>query len=56
MNQFLKAKVIQVVRGHNLHADFLATLVLLMTEEVPWIIKVELIAEPSINATAGVLV
>ena len=27
-----------------------------MTEELPWIIKVELIVEPSINATAGVLV
>ena len=55
MNQFLKEKVIQVARGQNRHADSLATLASSMTEEVPRIIYVELIAEPCINATIGVL-
>ena len=54
MNQFLKEKVIQVALGQNRHANSPATLALSQTKEVPWIIKVELITEPSINAVAGV--
>ena len=50
MSQFLKAKVVQVARGQNWHANSLATFVSSLTEEVPWLIKVELVAEPSINA------
>ena len=42
--------------GQNRHADSLATLVSSMTEDVPRIIKVELIAKPSINAAIGVIV
>ena len=44
MNQFLKAKVVQVARGHNRHVDSLATMVSSLTEEVPRLIKVELVA------------
>ena len=42
-------KVAQVGRAQNRHADSLATLASSMTEEVPRIIKVELIREPSIS-------
>ena len=54
MNQFSKANVIQVARGQNRHADSLATLASSLTEEVPQLIKVELVAEPSINTGVGV--
>ena len=54
MSQFTKAKVVQVARGQNRHADSLATSASSITEDVPWIIKMELIAEPSINAAISV--
>ena len=54
MNQFIKAKVIQVARGQNRHANSLATLASSMTEDVLRIIKVELISQPSIDAIIGV--
>ena len=41
----------QVGRTQNKHIDSLATLASSMTEEVPWLIKVELIKEPSISMT-----
>ena len=56
MNQFLKANVVQVAPEQNWHADSLAILASLMTKEVPWLIKVELMVEPSINAVVGVSV
>ena len=40
--------------GQNRHADSLATLASTMTEDVPRIIKVELIMEPSINTVTDV--
>ena len=43
-----------MARGQNRHADSLATLASTMTEEVPRIIKVELIMEPSINTVTDV--
>ena len=43
-----------MARGQNRHTNSLATLALSMTDEVPRMIKVELIAEPSINAAIGV--
>ena len=43
-----------MARGQNRHTNSLATLALSMTNEVPRMIKVELIAEPSINAAVGV--
>ena len=46
--------MVQVARGQNSHTDSLATLASSMIEEVPWIIKVELVAKPSINAMISV--
>ena len=43
-----------MARGQNKHADSLATLASAMTEDVPWLIKVELIMEPSINTAIDV--
>ena len=54
MDCFLSVRVVQVARGQNRHADSLATLASSLTEEVPRLIKVELVAEPSINAGVGV--
>ena len=42
--------------GQNRHADSLATLASAITEDVPQIIKVELITEPSINTATDVSV
>ena len=56
MSRFLKVNVVQMARGQNQHANSLATLASSMIEEVPRIIKVELMAEPSINIMVGVLV
>ena len=54
MDRFLSVKMVQVVRGQNRHVDSLATLVSSSTEGIPQLIKVELVAEPSIIAGAGV--
>ena len=51
-----EAKVVQVARGQNRYVDSLATLVSSLTEEVPWLIKVELVAKLSINTRVGVSV
>lgn len=54
MNRSLKAKVFQVARKENRHADSLAILASSLTEEVPRLIKAELVAGPSINIGVGV--
>ena len=54
MNQFLKVKVVQVARERNWHVDSLITLTSSLTEEESRLIKVELVAKPSINAKVGV--
>ena len=54
MGKFRTAKVVQVAWGQNRHADSLATLASAMNEDVPRIIKVELIMEPSINTVTDV--
>ena len=54
MDHFLNVKMVQVVRGQNRHTDSLATLVSSSTEGIPRLIKVELVAEPSISAGVGV--
>ena len=51
MGKFCTANVTQVARGKNRHADFLATLALTMAEDIPRLIKVELITESSIGTT-----
>lgn len=46
--------MVQITRGQNLHADLLATLASSLTEEEPWLIKVEVVTEPSIDAKTSV--
>ena len=45
-----------MARGHNWHADSLATLASSLTKKVPQLIKVEVVAELSIDAGVSVLV
>ena len=45
-----------MARGQNQHGDSLATLASSLTKEVPWLIKVEVVAEPSIDVMVGVSV
>ena len=54
MSQFQEVNVIQIVRGLNRHVDSLATLASLLTEEVPSLIKVEVVKEPSIDVRVNV--
>ena len=54
MDKFCTTKVVQVARGQNRHANSLATLASAMTEDIPQIINVELITEPSINTITDV--
>ena len=49
ISKFCTVKVAQVGRAQNKHADSLTTLASSMIEEVPRLIKVELIREPSIS-------
>ena len=48
--------MVQVARGQNQHADSLVTLASSLTEEVPLLIKVKLVVEPSINTGVDVSV
>jgi len=54
MNQFQKVRVVQIARGQDGHADSPATLVSSLTEEVSRLIKVEVVAEPSIDVRVNV--
>ncbi|XP_050258808.1 uncharacterized protein LOC126703779 [Quercus robur] len=54
MDRFLSVRVTQVARGQNRHANSLATLTSSSTENIPRLIKVELVVKPSINAGVGV--
>ena len=54
MSQFQEVNVIQIVRGLNRHVDSLATLASLLTEEVPSLIKVEVVKERSIDVRVNV--
>lgn len=53
ISNFCLVKVIQVARAQNRHADSLTTLASSIAKEIPRLIKVELVPEPSINV-AGV--
>ena len=53
MEKFCTTNVTQVARGKNKHADSLATLTSAMMEDIPRLIKVKLITEPSIGTTAN---
>ena len=50
MNGFCTVKVIQVAREQNRHADSLATLASSIAKDIPRLIRVELVPEPSIKA------
>ena len=52
MAKFSTTRLTQLARGKNRHTDSLATLASAMSEDIPRQIKVELIGEPSISATA----
>ena len=52
MGKFYMVNVTQVAWGKNRHADSLATLGSTMTEDIPRLIKVELITEPGIGTAA----
>ena len=54
MGKFCTVKVTQVAWGQNRHANSLAMLALAMIEDVPQLIKVELITEPSISTATDV--
>ena len=54
VDYFFSVRIVQVARVQNRHVDSLATLASSLTEDVPRLIKVELVAEPSINVRAGV--
>ena len=54
-SQFTKLKVIQITQGKNRYADSLATLASSMIEDVPRMIKVELIPHLSIDTAVGVV-
>ncbi|XP_075654888.1 uncharacterized protein LOC142625065 [Castanea sativa] len=55
MGNFVTVKVEQIAWGQNRNADSLATLASSIADEVPWLLKVELVPEPSIAARALVL-
>ena len=54
MGRFQKVRLIQVARGQNWHANSLAILATSLAEEIPRLIKVEVVAEPSINVGVNV--
>ena len=54
MSNFCTVKVIQVARAQNRHADFLATLASSIVEEIPRLIRVELVPKPSIKVAGDV--
>ncbi|XP_075665631.1 uncharacterized protein LOC142635335 [Castanea sativa] len=52
MGNFETVKIERIARGQNQHADSLATLASSIADEVPRLIRVELVPEPSIAARA----
>ena len=49
-------RLVQISRGQNRHVDSLATLASSLTDEVPRLIKVEVVKEPSIDPKVNGLV
>jgi len=43
MSKFQKVKIIQITRGQNRHADSLATLASSLANEIPRLIKMEVV-------------
>ena len=53
MDGFCTVKVIQVAQAQNRHADSLATLASSIAKYIPWLIRVELVPEPSIKVVGS---
>ncbi|XP_050253830.1 uncharacterized protein LOC126699902 [Quercus robur] len=53
MDGFCTVKVIQVARAQNRHADSLATLASSIAKDIPQLIRVELVLEPSIKVAGS---
>nr|XP_023879572.1 uncharacterized protein LOC111991997 [Quercus suber] len=53
MSSFSMIKVFQVAWTQNRHADSLTTLASSVAEEILWLIKVELVSEPSVKVSNG---
>ncbi|XP_075655244.1 uncharacterized protein LOC142625484 [Castanea sativa] len=49
MSNFMTVKIERIARGQNRHADSLVTLASSIADEVPRLIRVELVPEPSIT-------
>lgn len=56
VSKFQKIKIVQIIRGQNKHADSLATLASTLAEEIPRLIKVEVVQEPSIDPKVNISV
>ena len=54
IGKFRTAKLTQVARGQNRHTDPLTTLASAMTDNIPRLIKVELITKPNVNTVTNV--
>ncbi|XP_075650149.1 uncharacterized protein LOC142620709 [Castanea sativa] len=55
MGNFVTVKIERIARGQNRYADSLATLASSIADEVPQLIRVKLVLEPSITARALIL-
>ena len=53
MDGFCTVKVIQVARAQNRHANSLATLASSIAKDIPQLIKMELVPEPSIKVVGN---
>ncbi|XP_023877204.1 uncharacterized protein LOC111989644 [Quercus suber] len=53
MSSFSTIKVFQVAQTQNRHANSLPMLASSVAEEIPWLIKVELVSEPSVKVLNG---
>ena len=54
MSKFWKMRLVRISQGQNRHANSLATLASSLTDEVPRLIKVEVIEGPSTNLAVNV--
>jgi len=54
MSRFQKVRLVQIAQRQNRHAESLATIASSLTEEVPRLIKVEVMKEPNIDVKMNV--
>ena len=53
-SKFRRVKIVQITQGQNRYADSLAMLTSLLADEIPQLIKVEVVHDPSIDSKVGV--